>query len=46
MDWNQLLKFDENEKDDAEGKDFDAKILVCDDLEYANYVYATSVEQQ
>jgi len=46
VDWNQLLKFDENEKNDVEGKDFDAKILVCDDLEYANYVYATSVEQQ
>lgn len=49
MDWNQLLKFDENEKekekDDAEEKYFDAEILVYDDLEYAKYVYATSVEQ-
>ena len=30
MDWNQPLKFDEDDKNDAEGKDLDAKFLICD----------------
>jgi len=41
---NQPSKFNENEEDDVEGKDFDAEILVCDDTKYAKDVHVMLVE--
>jgi len=41
---NQLLKFDDNEKNVVKREDFDAKILICDDAEYAKDVHAMLVE--
>lgn len=39
VDLNQSLGFDENEKDDGEGLDFNVEVLVYDDLEYIEIMH-------